>query len=610
MKERHVISVVLLSLFAIVLTVFWPTLHADFLHWDDDINVFENPHIQGLTGVNLSWMFTDFEQAIRYKALSWFAWAIVHELFGLNPFGYHLANVFLHTMNTWLVFFLCLWFLKEKTNMGIIAAGIAALLFGIHPLRVEPVAWVTGLPYHLSLLFLLSSVIFYLKADPQRAGFQQRHYWLAVLSYLLAVMTYPTVLGFCAVLIAIDLYPLRRFQREGRISFSDKDARRVWLEKIPFIVLASLTVAGTLYGRFFNVGTWFEAADAAQFTMAERIMQAFYVWAYYVWKPLWPTDLCPLYPTLLRFSPTDAVFVLSAIGVVGLSAFLILRRNRWPWTLALWFAHLGLLVPMLGLTERPHYPHDRYSIVNGVIWSVLFIGAIRQLGIARMKPLLTAGSIVAIMLGLLSFRQTAIWKNDITFFTHLSQKSGTPRLNAAAFMKLGNAYGNNGEDLFALKYYDEAWATDPQFPYVQLPYNHANALLRLGRASNAAENYERALKVDPEHLGALNNLGICLLNLKQPERAIALFQRAVEIEPSNANSLFNLGSALADNGNPDAALQLLQQSLNLSPMAVNTHRKLSEIYTARGQGKLAQQHTEAALQIEAAIEQAANAGVE
>ena len=403
---------------------------------------------------------------------------------------------------------------------------------------------------------------------------------------------------------------MRRFQREGRISFSDKDARRVWLEKIPFIVLASLTVAGTLYGRFFNVGTWFEAADAAQFTMAERIMQAFYVWAYYVWKPLWPTDLCPLYPTLLRFSPTDAVFVLSAIGVVGLSAFLILRRNRWPWTLALWFAHLGLLVPMLGLTERPHYPHDRYSIVNGVIWSVLFIGAIRQLGIARMKPLLTAGSIVAIMLGLLSFRQTAIWKNDITFFTHLSQKSGTPRLNAAAFMKLGNAYGNNGEDLFALKYYDEAWATDPQFPYVQLPYNHANALLRLGRTSNAAENYERALKVDPEHLGALNNLGICLLNLKQPERAIALFQRAVEIEPSNANSLFNLGSALADNGNPDAALQLLQQSLNLSPMAVNTHRKLSEIYTARGQGKLAQQHTEAALQIEAAIEQAANAGVE
>lgn len=606
MKERHVISVVLLALFAIVLGVFWPTLSADFLQWDDDINVFENPHIQGLTGENLAWMFTDFEQAIRYKALSWLGWAIVHEIFGLNPFGYHLANVFLHSMNTWLVFFLCLRFLGERNHAGLLAAGIAALLFGLHPLRVEPVAWVTGLPYHLSLLFLLATVIFYLKTEGSPSGFRQRNYWLAAISYLLAVMTYPTVLGFCAVLIAVDFFPLRRFQRESGFSFFDADARRVWIEKIPFLLLASLTIAGTLYGRFFNVGSWFQAADAEQFTMAERGMQAFYVWAYYVWKPLWPTDLCPLYPTLLKFSPTDLVFVVSAIGVVGVSVLLWLRRSRWPWALALWGAHLGLLVPMLGLTERPHYPHDRYSIVNGVLWSVLFIAAYRRLGGAKPLPLLLGGGLAVVVLGTLSFRQTAIWKNDITFFTYLSERSGTPRLNAAALMKLGNAYGENGEDLFALKYYDEAWQTDPQFPYVQLPYNHANALLRQGRTSAALEKYKLALEIEPEHLGALNNVGICLLDLDQPRAAIEHFRRAVEIDPRNPNSLFNLGAAAADHGNRVAARQFLLRALELNPMGVNTHRKLAELYTADGQAALAERHIAAALQIEAALEQVAD----
>jgi len=604
-KERHVISVVLLALFAIVLGVFWPTLSADFLHWDDDINVFENPRVQGLTGENLAWMFTDFEQAIRYKALSWLGWALVHEIFGLNPFGYHLANVFLHAMNTWLVFFLCLRFLGVRSHAGILAAGIAALFFGIHPLRVEPVAWVTGLPYHLSLLFLLSSLIFYLKVEASSSGFRQRCYWLAAASYLLAVMTYPTVLGFCAVLVAVDFFPGRRFQGDGGCNFVDPSARRAWIEKIPFVLLASLTIVGTLYGRFFNVGSWFQAADAAQFTMAERLMQAFYVWGYYVWKPLWPTGLCPLYPTLLKFSPTDAVFVVSAIGVVVVSVLLWIKRSRWPWAMALWVAHLGLLVPMLGLTERPHYPHDRYAIVNGVLWAVGFMVLYRRFGAAKGGAVIAAGTAVAIVLGVLSFRQTAIWKNDITFFTHLSEHSGTPRLNAAALMKLGNAYGENGEDLFALKYYDEAWATDPEFPYVQLPYNHANALLRQGRTSAAIEKYELALKVEPEHLGALNNMGICLLDLKHSQPAIELFRKAVGIDPQNANSLFNLGSAMADNGDSDTALQMLQQSLHFNPMGINTHRKLAELYTAKGQSDLAERHTSAALQIEAALEQTA-----
>ncbi|MGB0579637.1 MAG: tetratricopeptide repeat protein [Limisphaerales bacterium] len=597
MPERYLKSTLLLGMFALVIGVYWPTLAADFLHWDDDINVFDNPNVQGLTMANLKWMFSDFEQAIRYKAFAWLGWALVHELFGLNPFGYHLANIFLHTINTWLVFFLCLRLIPDDdAKKATTAAAVAALLFALHPLRVEPVAWVTGLPYHIALMFVLGSLIFYLKTDPNRSGFQQRNYWLSVAMYLLAVMTYPTVLGFCAALIALDFFPLKRFEKTWW-------NRQIWKEKLPFVALAGLLIAGTVYGRFFSAGTWFEAADTAEFTLAERAMQSFYVWAYYVWKPLWPTGLCPVYPTLLQFSPADPIFVVSAIGVLGLSVFLWRKRERWPWALALWVAHLGLLVPMLGLTERPHYPHDRYSIMNGVLWSFLFFG----LWLKLRKPQVIAIGLVVVAVGaFLSNRQARIWKNDITFFTYLSKHSGTPRLVASAHMKLGNAYGDNGEDMFALEHYELAWKAAPQYPYFHLPYNHGTALLRLGRSSAAAEMFERALRIDEMHLGTLNNLGICRQQLRQHDEAIALFRSAVNLSPDNPDSLYNLGAALMETDNRQEALPILLRSLRSNPLSPATHRKLIDLYTLEGKPQLAEQHAQAVLQIEAARDAALN----
>jgi len=106
MRPHHRTTVLIFALVAVVLTVFFRTLESGFLRWDDDINVFENPRVHGLSAENLRWMFTDFEQAIRYKPLAWLAWALVHEVFGLNPFGYHLANLLLHCANTVLVFLL------------------------------------------------------------------------------------------------------------------------------------------------------------------------------------------------------------------------------------------------------------------------------------------------------------------------------------------------------------------------------------------------------------------------------------------------------------------------------------------------------------------------
>ena len=283
MRPHHRTTAIVFALVAVVFAVFFRTLESGFLRWDDDINVFENARVQGLTAENLRWMFTDFEQAIRYKPLSWLAWALVHEAFGLNPFGYHLANVLLHCTNAVLLFFLLRrllrlagspagrdsvephlerrdarsahassigkWGSTESHPTSALAdacAAIGTLLWAVHPLRVEPVAWVTGLPYHLALCFALVATVFYLRSHAAEAEPSARHrdYWLAVVAFALAVLSYPIVLGYVAVLVALDFFPLRRFG-----GASQAGLRRVLLDKLPFLALSLLLVAGTVYGR-------------------------------------------------------------------------------------------------------------------------------------------------------------------------------------------------------------------------------------------------------------------------------------------------------------------------------------------------------------------------
>jgi Flp pilus assembly protein TadD len=597
MKQRHVISAILLGLFGVILVVYWQTLSADFLHWDDDINVFENPHVQGLSPENLLWMFTDFEQAIRYKALSWLAWGIVHELFGLNPFGFHLANVFLHTMNAWLMFFLILRVFRrsegEQSRSHLIVVGIATLIWAVHPMRVEPVAWVTGLPYHLALLFILGSTICYLRTDFSRSVWSQFNFQASIGLYLFAAMTYPIVLGFSAVLVALDLAPLRR-----GLSFRTEVGRKAWIEKMPFLLIAFLMIGGTLYGRFFRVGDWFQAAGTESFTLIERVLQAGYVWGYYVWKPLWPSNLNPLYDTLLEFSTSDPRFLVSTLAVFMLSIFLAAKHRRWPVLAALWIAHLGLLVPMLGLTERPHYPHDRYSILNGILWSIALVGLWTRLPEKRRKEGIAVGLALTLVLGFMSWKQTEFWKNDFTFFTRLAERTAKPDLRAAALMKLGNAHGEAGNDLFALKFYEDARTADPRFPLIQLPYNHGTALLRTGRISEAISQFNRALAIQPNHLGTLNNLAVCHRQRKEYEAAVSLLRRALELAPDNPDLVENLGATFFESGNDAAAEPLLRRSLDLGSSSIAAHRQLAEICRHSGRQELANEHSRIAWKLE------------
>ncbi len=626
---------IVFALVAVVFGLFLRTLESGFLRWDDDINVFENPHVQGLTGENLRWMFTDFEQAIRYKPLSWLTWAVVHEVFGLNSFGYHLANVLLHCANAVLVFLVIRRLLEmsskpvgrdsvephsersEASGASIpkhtvnqkarfaradsvgkqgstesyptgewidACAALGALLWAVHPLRVEPVAWVTGLPYGLSLLFLLVATLFYLRAhspQPEPAS-KQRDYWLSVAAFALAVLSYPIVLGYIAVLLALDFFPLRRLNStpffslapiggEGRgegagraetkssitplPSGGPTSLRAVLLDKLPFLALSLLLVAGTLYGRFHVTGTWDKPVTLDNFPPFARAMQAFYIWAYYAWKPLLPLDLCPVYPVLMESKFNESPFLFSMLGVLAVSAVLFAKRRAWPGAFALWLAHLGLLVPMLGLTERPHYPHDRYDIINGILWSVAFAAVLWQFVQVRAKSALAlgAGAGLVMLLAAMSWRQTSIWHSDLPFFTDMAAKLRSPHYRSQALMKLGNAHADLEDDAKAIAAYHEALQLSPSSATYQLHFNLGNALARQTQWKDAAASYANALRLKPDSAAAHLNSGIALAALGDLNGANHHLARALELSPQSAEAHAQLAEVLTKQGKPDQA---------------------------------------------------------
>jgi tetratricopeptide (TPR) repeat protein len=476
-----------------------------------------------------------------------------------------------------------------------LAAAVAAALWALHPLRVEPVTWVTGLPYHLSLAFLLGATLAYHGVDAMVSPWRQGRFRMSLVLFLLAAMTYPIVLGFPCVLLAIDL------ARGRDLSLRTPGGRAVWMEKLPFFALAGLTVAGTLYGRLFRVGDWFQAAGTDSFTLAERLTQAGYLWGYYVWKPWWPTGLNPLYDTLLDFSPTEPRFLLSTFGVGLITLVLMMRWRRWRGWAAAWLAHVGLLVPMLGLTEKPHYPHDRYSILNGILWSVLLMAGWSRLSAWGRRVGLGLGLLLAVMAAGSSRIQTAMWQDDIAFFARLADRTGRPDLKAAALMKLGNAHAAAGNDGLAVRQYEQARVSAPGFPLVHLPYNHGTALLRLKRYDEAVMELERARRIDPDHLGVLNNLAVGHRQRGELTTSIALLRQAVERAPGNSELLKNLGATLMDAGDLASAESWLRRSVEADPGsagAAGIHRRLAEIYRGTDRQELANRHSRRAWELE------------
>ena len=337
----------------VTFTAFLPALDNGFVNWDDDKILLDIYGYRGLGSLHIHWMFTHVVQG-HYHPLTWLSYAIDYTLWGgLDPFGFHLTNVLLHAGNAVLLFVLATHLLRAAltpggggSSRGIYwGAALAALLFAVHPLRVESVAWVTERRDVLSTLFLLSSVICYVRyrTDPALATL-----WYGASVFLLVFSLFSKAWGMTLplVLLVMDFYPFRRL-RWGVRSLTSPDAVRAYIDKIPF-VLPAVWAGG--------MAAWAQSAtkimkSVQEHSLTDRAAQALYGLVFYVWKTVLPTGLAPIHEIPVVMNPYALRFVVAATVVVIITTVVFGLRRRWPAGWASWVCYVIVVAPVLGIAQ-------------------------------------------------------------------------------------------------------------------------------------------------------------------------------------------------------------------------------------------------------------------
>ncbi len=553
-----------LAVAVVTLACFCPVISSDFVLWDDDINIYENSHIKGLTAENLRWMFTDLVQTLRFKPLNWLAWATIYEVAGIKPAAFHLANVLLHTANAGLVYLLFSALLRSGKGSHLavrtqLCAAIGALVWSLHPLRVEPVAWATGLPYELALLFALTSVNLYWRfaTGPEPRAWAAWTYRGSIACYLLALLTYPIILGLAVVPVAMDWWLARELGHQGR-----------WLRArhLPFLIGAALLVGVNFLGRLTPNPVYVEAAPLATFSVLDRAMQGFYVWTYFLIRHVWTAGLSVVYYELVGFDPWSWPFVASAVFVVVASVTLFGLRRRWPFPWVAWACHLLWLVPVLGLTENQHSPSDRYTYASGLLIGLLVAVGLHHLaGSERWRlGLMGAGA----GLGLFAWQSSVLlpnWRDSGHLFRHVISVLEKDGQRSGIWTRLGHWHLMRREFAEAELAYRNALPGAHDLP--DLHFRLACVIHEQKRYREALPHYEiahRAGKLTDELLG---DYGIALIAAGQAENAEKHFAEAVRLAPTKPRHRQNWALTLKRLGREAeaAAQQAEAQRLSSTP---------------------------------------------
>lgn len=451
-----------LALFLIAALLYARSLSCGFVNLDDESNLVFNPYYHGPFLQSLRWM-VGFH-FVHWYPLTWLSWALDRAVWGLDPFGFHLTNVLLHAANAALVYRAASRLIPSKQDWSP-AAAWAALLFAVHPLRVESVSWATERSDVLSAFFLLWSLCWHL--DGRRGA--------ALGAYALSLTAKASGVPYPLALVVLD-------RLRGKDAFAGK---------LPYLALAAACAAANAYAQQKAGALW----PVASLGLLERALVAGYGAVFYFVRTILPRGLMALYPMPKPFVLTWTL-ALSAGAAVLLTWLFWRRRRERPELAASWAWHLLFLLPVMGLVKSgPQLVADRYSYLSCLPWALL-AGA--WLAKRERWPL---GALAAAALCLMSFRQQAVWKDSESLWTSMVERD--PR-HAVARNYLGNLRLREGRVEEAERLLRRAAALDPCYGAA---YNNlGNLLTRTGRLEEAVRAYEAALACEPGHPVGQRNL--------------------------------------------------------------------------------------------------------
>lgn len=617
-------------LVAATLWAFAPALDAGLVNWDDAPLLLGNPHFRALGSESLSWCFTT-NHAGPYQPLTWLSYALEHALWPLGETleapqarGFHLTNVLLHALNACLVFVLA-----RRLLGGHAVAFVAALVFALHPLRVESVAWVTERRDVLYTGFLLASVLAWLRWRDTRGDASAAR--TPVVFAALAACVAPICIlastrgpsgewlrfefepwGVAAALLALGgsvIASLRAFpgSRGGWFALSVVlfvlsllakasgmtlafvlvgldvlHARRSWVDKLPFLA------AGVIAGALAYMGQAAQPQALASWdahTLGERVLQGCYGLVFYLRTSLWPSGLVPIHEVPTELSLTDTRFGSAAVLVVLATAVSLALRKRFPRAVLAVALYVLLVGPMLGLAQcGPQLVADRYSYVPTIPLALL--GAAVLFELFEPRNALFCGSLLGLGLGLLSREQCRVWRDSEALWSWtvsvsprnaIAQTALAETLKERAFATLD---GGARRALFeqASRAYDVALELET------VPRTACNAaVVQLELASTdvagALDRRERALELARLALAASERenqspaqarlvAGLALYHQGRAGEAVSELQLHLDLEPASAIGWSHLGLALAELGRNRDAAAALAEAVALRPTDV------------------------------------------
>lgn len=497
----------------LVLVVFGRAFGGGFV-WDDDAHLTANPPVQSLGGLPAIW-FKPGATPQYYPLVFTTFWA-EFRLWGLNPGGYHVANVLLHTASA-----LVLWRILRRLEVP--GAWVAAAIWGVHPVMVESVAWITERKNTLSTLFYLLAFRSYLVYRPPgvaAAAGVPRAYWWAIAYFVAALLSKTVACTLPAALLVVAWW------KSGRIAW--RDVRPL----LPFFILAFWFGFLTIWMERYDIGARGPAWDLGP---VERVLIAGRALFFYFTTLIWPAPLAFIYPrwTVDATAAWQYAYPAAFFLVVILCWFLRSRIGRGPLAAVLLFA--GTLFPALGFINvymmQFSFVTDHFQyLASAALISLLVAMAWRATAAAtpQMRAILqpAAAAIAILVLSVLTIRQIPIYENAERLWRDTLSKN------------------------------PDSWMVN---------FNLAEHLEGQKRRTEAVPYYEAAIRAKPDHVRSLSNLAGILAASGKLDRAIDLLQRAVEAEPANAAPWQNLGAAYGRLGRFADSAQALARALEIDP---------------------------------------------
>jgi len=534
--------------------VFLPALSNELVNFDDLENLVQNTQFRGLGWDQLRWMFTTFHLG-PYQPLSWITFGLDWVVWGGKPVGYHLTNLLLHGSAALAFYFLSLRLIRRARplcdeavlRMG---AAAAAMLFAIHPLRVESVAWATERRDVLSGLLYFATLIAYLRYVERwesRAP-RGRRYALVLVLFAMCLLSKAMGMTMPLALLILDIYPLRRLRGAGW--------SMLVMEKLPLFALAAGAAIAAIVGQ--RQAGAFQSFE--RYGLFDRIGIAAYASCFYLVKSVAPFRLAPMYEIPRPLNPLQPYFLASFGAVLGISALAVVLRRRWPGFLAAWAFFLVTLGPVSGLAHAGRQiAADRYSYLpmagfavlagGGVVWGLS--GSRRRATVA----LVAAGG-TAMGLSFLSVRQSLIWRDSIRLWNRVLEID--PQ-SATAHMNLAVQLHSIGQNESALPHAIQAALRRPDDSDCQFVYGRV--LRGLGREAEAFDHFRIAALAAKSSPEAQAEYGIALARRGDLQGAAPFLKRSTDEMPALVEAQMTLGLIEAGRGNGTAMRACFERAI-------------------------------------------------